>query len=187
MNSPASLLFGPANSPALATTAASTLAAAAATSAGSTTAPTATAPAAISAATSPALGAVRGGPAAVLRLEALLLLAGALAAYHQLDGSWGRFALMFLLPDLSLLAYLAGPRRGAFFYNLAHSTLLPGALALTALLGSSPALGCAAAVWLGHIGFDRALGYGLKYQTAFIHTHLGRIGRAAGQVRHGAE
>lgn len=138
-------------------------------------------------ATSPALGAVRGGPAAVLRLEALLLLAGALAAYHHLDGSWARFALTFLLPDLSLLAYLAGPRRGAFFYNLAHSTLLPGALALAALLGSSPALGCAAAVWLGHLGFDRALGYGLKYQTAFVHTHLGRIGGGARRVRHGAE
>ena len=28
-----------------------------------------------------------------------------------------------------------------------------------------------------HIGVDRALGYGLKYPTAFADTHLGRVGR----------
>jgi hypothetical protein len=26
------------------------------------------------------------------------------------------------------------------------------------------------------VGFDRALGYGLKYQAGFKHTHLGLIG-----------
>jgi hypothetical protein len=35
-----------------------------------------------------------------------------------------------------------------------------------------------AAVWAAHIGFDRMLGYGLKYSSAFGDTHLGRIGRA---------
>jgi len=29
-----------------------------------------------------------------------------------------------------------------------------------------------------HIGFDRALGYGLKYSKGFGYTHLGRIGNA---------
>ncbi len=32
-------------------------------------------------------------------------------------------------------------------------------------------------VWVAHIGLDRMLGYGLKYASAFSHTHLGRIGR----------
>ena len=36
-----------------------------------------------------------------------------------------------------------------------------------------------ALVWIAHIGFDRALGYGLKYPSAFADTHLGRIERAA--------
>lgn len=31
--------------------------------------------------------------------------------------------------------------------------------------------------WVAHIGLDRMLGYGLKYASAFGHTHLGRIGR----------
>jgi hypothetical protein len=33
-----------------------------------------------------------------------------------------------------------------------------------------------ALIWLAHAGFDRALGYGLKYASGFRDTHLGRIG-----------
>ena len=33
-----------------------------------------------------------------------------------------------------------------------------------------------ALVWFAHIGMDRAMGYGLKYETDFRDTHLGRIG-----------
>ena len=32
-----------------------------------------------------------------------------------------------------------------------------------------------ALIWLGHIGMDHALGYGLKYPTAFGDTHLQRV------------
>ena len=32
-------------------------------------------------------------------------------------------------------------------------------------------------VWLAHIGLDRLLGYGLKYDDSFQHTHLGIQGR----------
>ena len=34
-----------------------------------------------------------------------------------------------------------------------------------------------AMIWLAHIGFDRALGHGLKYADGFGFTHLGRIGK----------
>jgi hypothetical protein len=34
-----------------------------------------------------------------------------------------------------------------------------------------------AMIWLAHIGFNRALGYGMKYSTGFTFTHLGRIGK----------
>ena len=30
-------------------------------------------------------------------------------------------------------------------------------------------------IWLAHIGFDRVLGYGIKYETAFKDTHLQRV------------
>jgi hypothetical protein len=31
-------------------------------------------------------------------------------------------------------------------------------------------------IWLAHIGADRLLGYGLKYDDHFQHTHLGQLG-----------
>ena len=34
---------------------------------------------------------------------------------------------------------------------------------------------CLCTIWVAHIGFDRALGYGLKYATAFKDTHLGKV------------
>ena len=48
-------------------------------------------------------------------------------------------------------------------------------LAVPALLtGRPPVMAC---LWAAHIGFDRGLGYGLKYPSGFADTHLGRIGR----------
>lgn len=110
-------------------------------------------------------GHVSGGVRALLRLEGLALMLAALAAYARLHGDWLLFAEAFLAPDLSIAAYLFGPRIGAAAYNAAHSTLGPLALAG---LGQF----ALAAIWLAHIGFDRALGFGLKYQTGFRHTHL---------------
>lgn len=125
------------------------------------------------------LGAVCGAPRTLLRLEALTVLAGAIIAYHWLGGGWGRFAALFLVPDLSMLAYFAGPRLGAVSYNAAHSYIGPALLALIALAGMMPLAGVLASIWAAHIGFDRVLGYGLKYTSGFGDTHLGRIGRLA--------
>lgn len=113
----------------------------------------------------------------LLRAEGAGLLALALLAYAQLGGGWGWFLACFLLPDLALLAYLAGPRVGALLYNTTHSTLGGLATAALGLLLREPALGLAAAIWLGHVGFDRMLGYGLKQARGFRYTHLGPIGR----------
>jgi hypothetical protein len=125
--------------------------------------------------------AVAGDVRLALRAEGLAMLAAATALYAHAGHSGWLFATLFLVPDLSLLGYLAGPRAGAIIYNSAHSLLGPLALGLGAVL-AAPALGAYALIWLAHIGFDRALGYGLKYATAFGHTHLGRIGRAGGKA-----
>ena len=120
---------------------------------------------------------VTGGPRVVLRVEAAVVLVAALAAYAWQGGSWGWFAVWFLTPDLSMLAYLAGPRVGAVSYNAAHSYVGPGALVALAVAGSAHPAVLAAIIWVAHVGFDRMLGYGLKYGSAFGDTHLGRIGR----------
>jgi hypothetical protein len=122
-----------------------------------------------------ATGAVR----TVLRLEGLTLFVGMVVLYGAWEGSWWVFALLFLAPDLSFLAYLAGPRAGALVYNAAHSYMAPVALMTLGFGFAAPLTLSVAMIWLAHIGFDRALGYGLKYAAGFGFTHLGRIGRNA--------
>jgi hypothetical protein len=119
---------------------------------------------------------LQGGPRWLLRLEGAALMLAGIAFYAHLSMGWLLFLVLFLVPDLSMLGYVAGPRAGAAIYNCFHSTLLPFALlAAGALTASSPTIG-GAAIWLAHIGFDRLLGYGLKYAAGFSETHLGRIG-----------
>jgi hypothetical protein len=122
-------------------------------------------------------GAVTGGVRTVLRLEGLTLFVGMVVLYGTWDGSWCVFALLFLAPDLSFLAYLAGPRAGALVYNAAHSYMAPVALMTLGFGFAGPLTLSIAMIWLAHIGFDRAVGYGLKYAAGFGFTHLGRIGR----------
>ncbi len=126
-----------------------------------------------------ALGAVAGGVAVLLRLEGLAVFAAALAVYSHLGASWLAFAALFLAPDLAMAAYLGGPRLGASVYNLAHSYVAPLALGAAGVALGSPVAPAIALVWIAHIGFDRALGFGLKYATGFGDSHLGRFGRAA--------
>jgi hypothetical protein len=124
-------------------------------------------------------GAVHGAVRLWLRLEGIAALLLAIALYRHMGESWTVFAVLFFVPDVSFAAYLGGPRIGAAFYNVAHSYVSPLLLAGTFFglgTGLAPAL-----IWAAHIGFDRALGYGLKYPTAFGDTHLGRIGRGANQ------
>ncbi len=124
-----------------------------------------------------ATGAVTGGVKTLLRLEGLTLFVGMVVLYGVWDGSWWVFAILFLAPDLSFLAYLSGPRTGALIYNAAHSYMAPVALMTLGFGFAAPLTLSIAMIWLAHIGFDRALGYGLKYAAGFGFTHLGRIGR----------
>jgi len=124
-------------------------------------------------------GAVTGGVRLLLRLEGVVLFAGMTLLYGLWEGSWWVYALLFLAPDLSFAAYLAGPKVGAIVYNAAHSYLAPVALMTVGLAMAAPLTLSIAMIWLAHIGIDRALGYGLKYQAGFAFTHLGRIGKGA--------
>ena len=124
-----------------------------------------------------AAGCVHGGVRSALRLEGLALLAAAAALYGYSGFSWLLFVLLFLAPDLSMLGYSAGARVGAAAYDLAHSEALAIAVALAGLFAGVAIAAAVGLIWLAHIGFDRALGYGLKYSTGFRDTHLGRIGR----------
>src|SRR5580704_7304890 len=114
----------------------------------------------------------------LLRLEGLAVATFTAILYARTGASWWLFAALWLVPDLSMLGYLAGPCQGARIYNAIHSYVAPGALALVALLlpGTHAALPIAL-IWVNHIGVDRMLGYGLKYGNGFGFTHLGPVGK----------
>jgi hypothetical protein len=120
---------------------------------------------------------VQGGLRTILRLEGLAVLFAAVALYRHFDGGWGLFAALFFVPDLAFAAYLAGSRLGTIGYNCTHTYLGPIGLAAFGAFAHQSLSTPIAIIWIAHIGFDRALGYGLKYASSFDDTHLGRIGK----------
>lgn len=124
-------------------------------------------------------GHVTGAPKTLLRLEGLAVLALSAAAYARYGSGWIVFAAAFLAPDLFMLGYLGGRKLGAAAYNFAHSylfALMPLAFGIFMHMPLAITVGL---IWTAHIGFDRALGYGLKYGDGFGFTHLGLKGKAA--------
>ena len=75
-------------------------------------------------------------------------MACACLLYRNSGADWPPLFILFLWPDLAMTT--AG--------HPAHPRLFAFAL-----------------IWIAHIGFDRALGYGLKYPTFFKETHLQRV------------
>lgn len=119
-------------------------------------------------------GSVRGW----LRLEGAAAFVAGLALFGWLGGPWMLAIPLLLLPDLSMLGYLRGPRLGALTYNAVH-TWAPGLVVLgIGLVADATPVAIAGAILIAHVGMDRAAGYGLKLPTSFHDTHMGRIGRA---------
>lgn len=117
------------------------------------------------------------------RIEgAVVFLAGAALFVTLDDGiAWWLAILLFFCPDVSFAAYAVGPRTGAFVYNAVHVFAFGAVLLAAGLATGSTFISALGALWLGHSGFDRMLGYGLKSPDGFNLTHLGPIGRSAGR------
>ncbi len=112
-------------------------------------------------------------PVVQRRLEGIALLLSAVVIYGHLQFSWVIFAQCFFLPDLSILLYFKGPRIGGIIYNIAHFLLLPLLIGLFAVVRDDPMALQAAHIWTSHIAYDRANGWGLKYEDSFCNTDMG--------------
>ena len=116
-----------------------------------------------------------GGVKLLLRVEGLCVLIASCIVYNNINSDWKEFFWLFFIPDISLLGYLVGKKFGAIAYNTLHSYILPINLFLIAYLANHPQIFPYIIIWVAHIGFDRVLGYGLKYASGFNDTHLGKI------------
>src|SRR5664279_2893665 len=64
-------------------------------------------------------------PRPLLHLEGAAVFILSLFAYHWNHGSWLQFAVLFLVPDVSMIGYLANTRIGAITYNASTHILVP--------------------------------------------------------------
>jgi Domain of unknown function (DUF4260) len=113
---------------------------------------------------SPAVG---GQPRLFLQLEGGALLAVATAFYAWGGAPWWIFALLFFAPDLAFLTYFAGPRVGAFTYNVMHTTLAPAILIGMAVLYEYPAFATiGAAIWGAHTATTACWGMASNTRSA---------------------
>lgn len=118
-------------------------------------------------------------PRILLRLEGAVAFVTGIWLYATYGQSWLLFAILFFVPDVSIVGYLANARIGAILYNVAHTYVLSVGVAGIAVVIEEPVVLAIALIWVSHIGFDRMLGYGLKYPMQFQDTHLGVIGDTA--------
>jgi hypothetical protein len=114
----------------------------------------------------------------ILILEELaLFLLAILAFYLQSPYAWWLLPACILLPDLSMLGYLAGNRTGAFVYNLVHHKGIALTVYVAGVYFRQDWVVFTGIILFAHSVMDRMFGYGLKYETGFKDTHLGKIGK----------
>jgi hypothetical protein len=97
--------------------------------------------------------------------------------YGYFGFSWWWLLPFLLIPDLFMLGYLRNIRYGALLYNIGHTYFTPFSISLLYIFGGTDRFLMIALIWALHIAMDRALGYGLKFESGFKHTHLGEIGK----------
>jgi hypothetical protein len=110
-----------------------------------------------------------------LQVEGFIALSLATAIYHTPQFSGGVYVILFLAPDLFMLGYLVNLRGGALIYNLGHTYTTPAVVLILSWLLQSDGLLAVGLIWCAHIGFDRMIGYGLKYDSGFKDTHLQKV------------
>lgn len=113
----------------------------------------------------------------IIAIEEMAMFLLAIFAFSKLSFHWWIFPVLLLVPDLSMLGYLAGPKVGAWLYNIVHHKAIAILIFLIGFYYHLPILQLSGIMLFAHSCMDRVLGYGLKYSDAFNHTHLGLIGK----------
>lgn len=113
----------------------------------------------------------------IISIEELAKLIMAYCLSIYLGYGWWVFLVWIISPDISMIAYLINSKIGAWVYNLFHHQAIAVIIGILGIYLMSPQLQFIGLILFGHSAMDRALGYGLKYEDDFKHTHLGWIGK----------
>jgi hypothetical protein len=111
----------------------------------------------------------------MLRVEGLITMIIALVAAIYCKTHWLLILALFFTFDITLLGYKINPRIGAIMYNIGHTLSLPLPLLMLGIILQVPLLISICLLWIGHIGYDKMLGFGLKYPEKFEDTYLQHV------------
>ncbi len=115
----------------------------------------------------------------LIRLEEIAFFLFSIFLFSSLHLPWWYFPILLFAPDLSIAAYLLGPRLGAWIYNFVHHRGLALIYYVAGVAFSLPILALVGVIFFAHSSLDRVFGFGLKYPESFSATHLGKIGGSA--------
>ena len=116
----------------------------------------------------------------LLILEEAALMALGIFMFGLFGFQWWLLPVLILLPDISMIGYLAGPKVGAYLYNIAHHKGIAIVLYFVGIQFMWPIIQFIGTILFIHSAMDRIFGYGLKYEKRFKFTHLGEIGKKHG-------
>ncbi|MEO9482972.1 MAG: DUF4260 domain-containing protein [Ekhidna sp.] len=111
----------------------------------------------------------------LIKLEELAMFLLSIYLFSFLDYSWWVYLIFILTPDIGMLGYLVNPGLGATTYNLFHHKGIALIVGFLGFWWRIPELQLAGVILFGHASMDRILGYGLKFNDNFKHTHLGNL------------
>jgi hypothetical protein len=116
-------------------------------------------------------------PQIFLRVDGFLLFIASLLLFSSIRQSWWLVPLLLFVPDIFMVGYAKSTKVGALIYNTGHSYLLPTVTTMFGWYQHHHLVLAIGLIWLAHVGMDRFLGYGLKYDDNFKHTHLGNLSK----------
>jgi len=113
----------------------------------------------------------------LIQLEELAMFVLSIYLFSRLQFAWWWYPALILLPDISMVGYVAGNKVGAATYNFVHHKAVAIVIYIAGLYWQNEVLQLAGLILFGHSSMDRMMGYGLKTNAGFKFTHLGEIGK----------
>jgi hypothetical protein len=111
----------------------------------------------------------------LIKLEELAMFGFSIFLFSLMDFAWWWYLVLILAPDIGMIGYAFGTKVGSFTYNLTHHKAVALAVLSAGWVMENEWTLLIGIILFGHSSLDRILGYGLKYDDDFKHTHLGRM------------